>query len=109
MKNPICCPEMAEYLNAPHVSLVVPFEPKMKNKIELQKVLACYAAQTEKDLLRKYEPQEVRNVMKKLKSVISKIDDPADKSIAIFISRGTEKVIYFDHSDYVQNHPLPKC
>lgn len=99
---------MADYLNAPHISLVIPFEPKMKNKMQLQKVLTGYATQTEKDLLRKYGADEVRNVMKKLKSVISKIDDPADKSIAIFISRGTEKVIYFDHSDYVQNHPLPK-
>jgi hypothetical protein len=108
MKSQTCCEEIAEYESLPHISIVIPFDAKMKSKAQLEKVLSGYAAQTEKDLLRKYEPQQVMPLMKKLKMLITKIDDASDKSIAIFISSFTEKVIYFDRSDYLENHPYPK-
>ena len=108
MKSQKCCEEIVDYEKLPRVSIVIPFDPKMKSKPHLEKLLTRYAAETEKDLLREYEPQKVTPLMKKLKMLIQKIDDPVDKSIAIFVSSCTEKVIYFHHSDYLENHPYPK-
>lgn len=39
MKNPICCQEMLDYENFPHVSLIIPFEPKMKNETQFKELL----------------------------------------------------------------------
>lgn len=108
MKNPKCCEEMADYDNLPHVSLVIPFEPKMNNKSYLEKILTAQIAETEKSLLSKYESKKVMPVLKKLKALLPKIDHSTEKSIAIFVSSSTEKVIYFNHSDYLENHPYPK-
>lgn len=108
MKKEECCQEMAEYQSSPHVSLLIPFEPKMKNKLHLEKILSDYAAQTERDLLKKYECEKVVVVMDKLRSLIEEIDDTTHKDIAIFVNSSTKKVIYFNHSDYLQTHPYPK-
>lgn len=108
MKNLKCCQEMADYEDLPHVSLVIPFEQGMKNKSSLEKVLNSYIEQAEKDLLEKYEFQKVMLLIKKLKALIPKIDNSAHKSIAIFVNSSTEKVIYFNHSNYLESHPFPK-
>ena len=108
MKNPNCCQEMADYQNFPHVSIIIPFEPKMNNKSQLEEVLTGYVLQTEKDLLRKFDPEKVSFIIQRLKSMMGKIGDPGHKSIAIFISKSCERVIYFNHSDYLENHPYPK-
>lgn len=108
MKNPNCCQEMADYQNFPHVSIIIPFDPKMRNKSELEEVLNSYVLKTEKDLLRNYDAEMVNPVIQKLKKLIAKIDDTGHKSIALFISKSSEKLIYFNQSDFLENHPYPK-
>jgi len=109
MKNPPCCQEMADYQNFPHVSIIIPFDPKMKNKPHLEEVLNSYVLQTEKDLLGKYDPEMVIPLIRKLKLLITKIDDPGHKSIALFLSKSKEKLIYFNQSDFLESHPYPKA
>ena len=108
MKIPFCCQEMANYQNFPHISIIIPFNPKIKNKSHLEEVLKSYVLQTEKDLLRKYDPEMVIPLIHKLKLLIAKIDDPGHKSIALFISKSTEKLVYFNESNFLESHPYPK-
>ena len=108
MKNYPCCKEMADYQNFPHISIIIPFDPKMKNKSQLDEVLKCYVLQTEKDLLKENDPEMVNHLIHKLKLLIAKIDDPGHKSIALFISKSTEKLIYFNQSNFLENYPNPR-
>lgn len=81
----------------PCVSIVLPFEPKMTIKKELEYRLQRVADQVEKDLMINYVDEKVEAVMNKLRLLIKTLDFTTYKvSIAIFVSPVIEKVYYLD-------------
>lgn len=81
----------------PCVSLLMPFEPKMNLKKELDHKLKVAADKIEHNLLRDYSEESVNKVIKKLRETIQKLNYYTHKkSIAIFISPLIEKVYYLD-------------
>jgi hypothetical protein len=94
----------------PRISICIRFEPKMKNKLILQKVLADRAKAAEVELLNQYPQELVKPVMQKLHNVLKGIKNEADQSIAIFVCPVLEKVMYFTYNPYLSEfnrlHPL---
>lgn len=81
----------------PCVSLIMPFEPKMGLKKELDYKLKTACDKVEKELTGNYPPEKAEPVIKRLKKIISNLNYYTHKkSIAIFISPIIEKVYYLD-------------
>lgn len=99
--NKSISPEIRELIEVVHyrpaVSVILPFEPKMAVKDELNYSLKRAAARAENELEENYPPDVVMLVMQKLKNCISNLNfNTHKKSIAIFVSPVFEKVLYLD-------------
>ncbi len=87
--------ESPRYL--PCISLIMPFEPKMGLKKELDHKLKTAVNKIEKELYNVYPPDKSSPLLKKLDHVLSELNYYTHKkSIAIFISPIIEKVYYLD-------------
>ncbi len=99
--NTVITPEIKEVMETVHyrpaVSVIMPFEPKMKLKKELIQSLEHAADKVEEELLESY-PGEMGNlVIQKLKAIINNLNFSTHKnSIAIYVSPVFEKVLYLD-------------
>jgi len=81
----------------PCLSLIMPFEPKMNLKKELDHKLKVASDKVERNLLGNYPEEKVIQVIKKLRDTIKHLNYYTHKkSIAIFISPLIEKVYYLD-------------
>lgn len=81
----------------PSVSIILPFEPKMSLKRELEMLLQRVFKKVEKDLMRNYAEAKSKPVITKLNALLNKIDFGSyKKSIAIFVSPILEKIYYLD-------------
>jgi len=89
----------AEVLTAPKylpcISLIMPFDPKMGLKKELDYKLKIAVDKIEKEIEINYPEEKSFPVMKKLHKVIEELNyNTHKKSIAIFVSPLIEKVYY---------------
>ncbi len=81
----------------PCVSLIMPFEPKMGLKRELDYKLKTSVAKVERELYMTYPPEKTSPLLKKLDNVLNNLNYYTHKkSIAIFVSPLIEKVYYLD-------------
>lgn len=99
--NTAIAPEIKEVLDALHyrpaVSVILPFEPKMGLKSELQYSLKQVAKKVQDALDADYPPELSGLVMQKLQHMIGQIDySTYKKSIAIFVSPVFQKILYLD-------------
>lgn len=93
--------EVEEILNAVHyhpaVSVIMPFEPKMSAKTELQSQLKFVLDKVERELMKDYNDDLAGLVLRKLKEIIKNLNfNTYKKSIALFVSPVFEKVFYLD-------------
>jgi hypothetical protein len=80
----------------PCVSLIVPFEPKMSTRAQLQERLNCAMADAEAQL-QNYPERATGQVMLNLKTELSALDYTTyRKSIAVFACPDTSKTYYLD-------------
>ncbi len=93
--------QLSEVLNVvkyhPSVSIILPFEPQInsKGKVELQFKNAL--AFVEKQLYQNYTAEKALPVITKLHKLVSEVNyNNYKKSIALFASPFTEKIIYLD-------------
>ncbi|HEX6915523.1 MAG TPA: hypothetical protein VF145_09800 [Chitinophagaceae bacterium] len=91
--------ELQELIEAPHylpsVSVLLPFEPKMNAKQELQQRLRQLYMTVKQKLSAEYPPERVSPVLEKLKQLSASLDFTTYKrSICIFVSPVAEKVLY---------------
>ncbi len=87
----------------PCISLIIPFEPKMKRKNDLDSAITVAVAQAEKDLMKNYPEEKALPVIKKLRRLIKNFNYAGrNKSIAIFVSPQIEKIYYFNY-DFSMN------
>jgi hypothetical protein len=99
--NKIVSPEIKEVMGAVHyrpsISIIMPFEPKMRMKAELIHALEMAVEKVERELLENY-PEEMEVMMiQKLRTVIKNLNfNTHKKSIAIFLSPVFEKILYLD-------------
>lgn len=94
-------PEADEILSAvkymPCVSIIMPFEPKMSLRSELEYKLKLAMDRVENELLASYTEERSLAVIRKLRPLIKNLDFNTHKrSIAIFVSPLVEKVFYLD-------------
>ncbi len=99
--SPKLVPEIEEMLQAvtyaPCISIIMPFEPKMLQKSELERKLKIAYGKAESEVMENYSHDQARLVLEKLKAAIKNLDySTYKKSIAIFISSLKEKVFYLD-------------
>lgn len=99
--NPIVTPEIREVMEAvlyrPAISIIMPFEPKMSLKTELNHSLKTVSDKVEKELLENYPDEIVMLVMQKLRAIINNLNfNTHKKSLAIYVSPVFEKVLYLD-------------
>ena len=99
--NPIVTPEIREVMEAvlyrPAISIIMPFEPKMSLKTELNHSLKTVSDKVEKELLENYPNEIVMLVMQKLRAIINNLNfNTHKKSLAIYVSPVFEKVLYLD-------------
>ena len=99
--NTAIAPEIREVLDALHyrpaVSVILPFEPKMGLKSELQYSLKQAAKKVQDTLQADYPPELSALVMQKLQQMIGQVDySTYKKSIAFFVSPVFQKMLYLD-------------
>ncbi len=83
--------------STPCISIVMPFEPKMTSKAELQKKVDSVCSFVKSELLLHYAGDQCEREMKRLNNVIATLDYLTYKrSVAIFISNSVERVYYLD-------------
>lgn len=92
-------PDVQQLVEAPHyipsVSVQLPFEPKMAAKHELQQQLKSVYQSVKQQLSDSYPAEQVEPVLKKLSRIIAGLDYTTHKkSICIFVSAISEKVLY---------------
>lgn len=93
--------EVEDLLNVVHyhpaVSVIMPFEPKMSVKAELQHQLKLVTDKVARELEKDYNDDLAELVMRKLKEMIRNLNfNTYKKSIALFVSPVFEKVFYLD-------------
>src|SRR6185295_8284129 len=98
---PVFTQEEQQVLNVlkyqPAVSIILPFEPKMSIKAELEHALKLACQQVEKELRASYPDEQAMPVLEKLRTLIRNLDySTYKKSIALFVSPLLEKVLYLD-------------
>lgn len=99
--NTLLTSEMTEIAGAtnyrPAVSIILPFEPKMRLKAELSHLLKVTIDKVAKELKENYPWDVSALVLEKLKSLIKTLNfGTHKKSVAIYVSPVFEKVIYLD-------------
>ncbi len=99
--NTAITPDIVEVLESipyrPAISVILPFEPKMKPKTELSYSLEMAAEKVEKELSENYPDDMSMLVMQKLRALIKGLNfNSYKKSIAIYVSPVFEKVLYLD-------------
>ncbi len=81
----------------PAISIVMPFEPKMSSKAEIEYKLKLTLGKVEKELMMNYPADKALPVIHKLHQLIQNLNfHTHKKSIAIFVSPLIEKVFYLD-------------
>jgi len=81
----------------PCVSILMPFEPKMTSKKELHQKIDIVARTVGSELSLRFSPEQSEEIIRRLSRVLSSLNYLTYKrSIAIFISRSTERVYYLD-------------
>lgn len=81
----------------PCISLIMPFEPKMGIKKELDHHLKISIDNIEEQLMSSYPDDKVKPIMVKLKKIVQNLNYYTHKkSLAIFISPLVEKIFYMD-------------
>jgi hypothetical protein len=85
--------------NFPSISIVIPFQPKMKTKKGFNLILWNAINLEEKELMKKCSEIEATKLIEKLHNLATNLHYKANKSVAIFVSSVISKVYYFKHSD----------
>ena len=81
----------------PAVSMILPFEPTMISKHELEHKLKSMQSQVETDLIKNYPADKAMPVIVKLQKLINSLNfNTCKKAVAIFVSPVVEKVFYLD-------------
>ena len=99
--NLIMAPEIREITTAVHyrpaVSIIMPFDPKMGSKNELEHALKIVTHRIEQELRNNYPDEIAQLVLHKLKALVKTLNyNTLKKSIAIYVSPVFEKVLYLD-------------
>lgn len=83
--------------STPAITIVLPFEPKMVKKHELEFQLKLHQQKAEQQLLDKYASDIAVPVIRKLQHIVKKINyNSFRKSLVIHVSSSQEKVLYLD-------------
>lgn len=81
----------------PAVSLIMPFEPKLTPKAELEYRLKMALNKTEKELMANYPAEKALPVLDKLRDLVAGVSfTTLKKSLAFFVSPVVEKLFYLD-------------
>ncbi len=94
--------------NFPRVSMIIPFDSKMKKQPGLFMLLTSAADKTEKELLVNYSKERVEPVINKLRHLIKSMNCKSNEmTIGIFISPHMEKLYYFTPTDLAKDYVPP--
>ncbi|MGN6293050.1 MAG: baeRF3 domain-containing protein [Chitinophagaceae bacterium] len=99
--KPILDPALEELLEARHshpsISLMLPFEPKMTAKADLNRMLKKFITEAEDSIREKHDTEIGWLVLNKLRQLVASLNfSTYKKSIAIYVSPFFEKVLYLD-------------
>ena len=86
--------------NLPRISLIIPYNLKMKKQPDLFNFMTAQADKIEKELLMKYPGEKVVPVINKLRHLIKGMRCCShEKTVGIFVSPFAEKIYYFTPSN----------
>lgn len=105
MKKYIDYPKMPRDSESyPQVSLILPFELKMKTDAGILQLLTSEADKIEKNLKLKYSEVRLTPVMKRLRGLIATVTHQRNMSIGIFVSPLMGKIFYFNQTPQKSNY-----
>ena len=107
-KNNIDYPEITvDDESLPSISLILPYNLKMKKQPELFNFMTAQADKLEEELLMKYSREKTVPVINKLRNLIKEMRCRSDgKTVGIFVSSFAEKIYYFTPS-HLDDRRLP--
>jgi hypothetical protein len=83
--------------NIPAISMILPFEPKMTKKFEIELQLKNLIERVHKDMLSLYPAEQALPVLHKLDLMVQGLNYHTHKrSLALFVSPLVEKIFYLD-------------
>lgn len=86
--------------NFPSVSIIIPYEPKMRTTTGLHSILAAAISKEEKKLLKSFPEPEAKPIIAKLNSLVRNLEsNNRHLSIGIFVSPHASRVYYFNYID----------
>ena len=107
MKDTDSTENPAELQTTPFITLIIPYESKLKNKTHLDSLLRLKADETERELLNCYPKETVSPLVNKLRNTLKKVRCAGQgKTIGIFVSPSAGKVYYFSPS-HLEDFKLP--
>ena len=81
----------------PAVSIILPFEPKINARTELEQQLKFAIDEVEREIKKDYRDELAATVVQKLKRIVKDLNfSTSKKSVAVYVSPVFEKVIYLD-------------
>jgi hypothetical protein len=107
MKDTANQEDLAEIPIKPCITLIIPFEGKMKNKTYMDYLLKVKADEIEKQLLNDNPRETVSPLINKLRNTLKTVHCAREgKTIGVFVSPSAEKVYYFSPS-HLEDFKLP--
>lgn len=99
--NTVITPDILDIMQAVHyrpaVSLIIPFDTRLHDRVHLAQSLKFATDKVEAGLKQQYPTELVKPMLQKLQHVIAGIDfSTRKKSIAIFVSPVFEKILYLE-------------
>ena len=90
-------PHGALVQKAPSAALVLPFNPKMTPRLQLERSLRNTMERAEKELLTSHPAEDALPVIRKLRSLVRGLNySTLRRSVALFVSAEEEKVCYME-------------
>lgn len=91
-------PQMTDVMTKPSVALVLPYNPKMTPRTELDARLRGALAAAEKKLFQAHSAEAAMPVVRNLQQLVRGLNSSTHKvGVALFVSEEVSKVIYLDY------------
>ncbi len=96
MKLKLHSNKQIDFEQGPRFSLIIPFNPKMKNPKLLFNMLKSAGNKAEKEIKEKYSAEQALSLIKVLRCAIKEVKCSLnEKTLAIFVSRFAKNIYYF--------------
>ena len=103
MEQNLKSPKQIHFEGGPRYTLIIPFDPIMKNPKSLVYMLKSAVDKAEKEIKERYCVEQALSLIKILREAINHVKCSVnEKTLAIFVSTTTQEIYYFTPTKMLQ-------